>query len=108
MIFKSAEHGRFKLLKDGIELTACDRYKITKEGANITFDIFKVRKEDAGFYEVQTNGQKLFGELIVDEKPVVFKSGFSDMTVNFDEEAIFDCEVADAEATGMEKILKFL
>ena len=38
---------------------------------------------------------------MVDEKPVVFKSGFSDMTVNFDEEAIFNCEVADAEATGL-------
>ena len=96
----SVDHGRYKLLKDGIELTPCDRFKITREGANVTMEIAKVMLGDAGFYEIQTNGEKSFGELIVDAKPVVFKSGFSDMTVNFNDEAEFCCEVADAEATG--------
>ena len=78
-----------------------DIFKVQSLYSYLKFTLIKIRKEDAGFYEVVTNGQKLFGELMVDEKPVVFKSGFSDMTVNFDEEAIFNCEVADAEATGL-------
>ena len=96
----SNDQGQYKLLKDGIELTPSDRHLISRDGANVTFEIKNTKRDDAGFYEIQTNGDKLFGELMVDPKPVVFKSGFSDLTVNFNDQAEFLCEVADAEATG--------
>ena len=51
----------------------------------------------AGFYTLKTNGDECLGELIVEEKPIEFSSGFSDLTVNCEEEASFECEVS-AEA----------
>ena len=51
----------------------------------------------AGFYTLKTNGDECLGELIVEEKPIEFSSGFSDLTVNCEEEAFFECEVS-AEA----------
>jgi len=56
--------------------------------------------DDAGFYQIITNGDESFAELIVEEKPIEFKSGFSDMSVNFNESAEFKCEVSEAEAKG--------
>ena len=54
----------------------------------------------AGFYTLKTNGDECLGELIVEEKPIEFKSGFSDMSVNFNESAEFKCEVSEPEAKG--------
>lgn len=96
----STAHGRFKILKDGIEIGLNDNQTVTRDGAVVNFEIKKISKSDAGFYEIQTNGAKSFGELIVDPKPVAFKSRFSDVNVNVNEPAEFSCIVGDAEVAG--------
>ena len=48
-----------------------------QDKANITVDIKGVKKDDAGFYELITNGGKSFGELIVTPKPPVFNAAFT-------------------------------
>lgn len=96
----STAHGRFKILKDGIEIGLNDNHAVSRDGAVVNFEIKKITKSDAGFYEIQTNGAKSFGELIVDPKPATFKSRFSDVNVNVNEPAEFSCIVADAEVAG--------
>ena len=54
----------------------------------------------AGFYELKTNGDECLAELIVEDKPLDFISGFSDLTVNCQEYAEFKCIVNDSMATG--------
>ena len=64
--------------KDGIEVgQENDRILLTRNKANINVDIKGVKKDDAGFYELITNGGKSFGELIVIPKPVVFNASFT-------------------------------
>ena len=79
----SADDGQVKLSKDGIEVgSEVERIKLVKEKSNITLDIVKVTKDDAGFYELITNGGKTFGELIVIPKPIVFNSAFTGEFLN--------------------------
>ena len=74
----SADDGAVKLSKDGIEVgSEQDRVIMKQDKANITVDIKGVKKDDAGFYELITNGGKSFGELIVTPKPPVFNAAFT-------------------------------
>ena len=66
----------------------------------VVLSLATAQLDDAGFYQIITNGDESFAELIVEEKPIEFKSGFSDMSVNFNESAEFKCEVSEAEAKG--------
>ena len=88
-----------------------------QDKANITVDIKGVKKDDAGFYELITNGGKTFGELIVTPKPPVFNAAFTgkfthrliqtngchftDLSVGIKDRAVFSCEVADVAVTGV-------
>ena len=82
-------------MRDGIELTRSDGIRIKRNGTQVyhlcreiaffllkaDFDTyFKViltlacaTLDDAGFYQILTNGGESFAELIVEEKPVEFK-----------------------------------
>ena len=76
--YLSADDGAVKLSKDGIEVgSEQDRVILKQDKANITVDIKGVKKDDAGFYELITNGGKSFGELIVTPKPPVFNAAFT-------------------------------
>jgi len=96
----SSDRGRFKILRDGIELTRSDGIRIKRKECQVFLSLATAQLDDAGFYQIITNGDESFAELIVEEKPIEFKSGFSDMSVNFNESAEFKCEVSEAEAKG--------
>ena len=98
----SADDGQVKLSKDGIEVgSEVERLKLVKDKSNITLDIKSVKKDDAGFYELITNGGKTFGELIVIPRPIVFNSAFTDLSVGLNDKAEFSCEVADEALEGV-------
>jgi len=60
----------------------------------------KASYPSAGFYELKTNGDQCLAELIVQDKPIDFTSGFSDLTVNCADYAEFQCCVSDPLVTG--------
>ena len=81
-------------MRDGIELTRSDGIRIKRNGTQVCHlcrEITFRRKadfdshfqviltlacatlDDAGFYQILTNGGESFAELIVEEKPVEFK-----------------------------------
>ncbi|CAG5082738.1 Oidioi.mRNA.OKI2018_I69.PAR.g10195.t1.cds [Oikopleura dioica] len=64
------------------------------------FRIDKLKYDHAGFYQLKTNGDECLAELIVEDKPIDFSSGFSDLTVNCTEYAEFKCQVNDPEIEG--------
>ena len=66
-----------------------------QDKANITVDIKAVKKDDAGFYELITNGGKSFGELIVTPKPPVFNAAFTGK-LNLVTVILMTCDVSDS------------
>ena len=70
----SNERGRFKILRDGIELTRSDGVRIKKTEAKVVLTLTTATMDDAGFYQIITNGDESFAELIVEEKPIEFKA----------------------------------
>ena len=96
----SAENGRYKILKDGIELQRTELVRMKKQGCDVTLTLPASSLDDAGFYQIQTNGDESFAELLVEKKIVEFKSGFEDCKVNFNESAEFKCEVSERDAVG--------
>ena len=69
----SNERGRFKIMRDGIELTRSDGIRIKRNGTQVILTLACASLDDAGFYQILTNGGESFAELIVEEKPVEFK-----------------------------------
>nr|CAB3264099.1 myosin-binding protein C, cardiac-type-like [Phallusia mammillata] len=96
----SSENGKFKILKDGIDLPSSDRFKVKKEGAKVTFNIAGVAPEDEGFYQFLTNGSSSCAEMLVQEPEAVIVRPFSDLKVNFKDTAEFFCEVSNEETKG--------
>lgn len=95
----SSDKGRYKILKDGEDITESDKYKIKRDGKVITFDVLKTDSHDEGFYQLLTNGSQSCAEVIVQEKPEITQ-GFSDIKVNFKDTAEFACEVSDEALKG--------
>ena len=96
----SSETAKYRILKDGVELSRSEKVRIKKTGKVVTVTLPMAQLDDAGFFQIETNGGDSLAELIVEEKQIEFKSGFSDMSVNFDETAEFKCEVSDRDAVG--------
>ena len=93
----SADDGRYKLLKDGIEFGTTDKISVTQEGTKITAVVHKITSEDSGFYQIKVNGGSSFAELIVSgaaeaPKPLYQMSVSGDVTVA--------CDLADEKAAG--------
>jgi len=93
----SADHGRYKLLKDGIEFGTTDKIAVVENGLNITVTVLGCGADDAGFYQIKTNGGSSFGELLVSGPAPAPKAPFA-FTVSGDVE--LSCELADEKATG--------
>ena len=90
-----------------------------QDKANITVDIKGVKKDDAGFYELITNGGKSFGELIVTPKPPVFNAAFTGklnlvtvMLVTYDVgdscAGSYEVDVGDKNGQNRRQHLKFV
>ena len=96
----SSETAKYRILRDGVELQRSEKVRIKKTGKVVTLTLPMAQLDDAGFYQIQANGGDSFAELIVEEKQIEFKSGFTDVSVNFNESAEFKCEVSDRDAVG--------
>ena len=51
----SSETGKFRILKDGIELSRSDKVRIKKTGAVVTLTLPMTGLDDGGFYQIETN-----------------------------------------------------
>nr|XP_002130191.1 myosin-binding protein C, cardiac-type-like isoform X2 [Ciona intestinalis] len=96
----SNENGKFRFLKDGVDIPSNDRFKVKKEGVKVTLTITEAVIEDEGFYQFMTNGSSSCSELLVQEPAAVFTRAFSDLKVNFKETAEFFCEVSNETTKG--------
>ena len=99
----SKENTRFKILKDGVELSRSENVRIKKNETTVTLTLLAASLDDAGFFQIMTNAEtenESFAELIVEQKQVEFKSAFEDIAVNFNDSAEFKCEVSDRDAKG--------
>lgn len=77
----SHESGVFKIYYDGVELRRNDQIAITQRHTLIDLRMKACSFDRAGFYSIKTNGDESIAELFVQEKPLEFASGFSDLTV---------------------------
>uniref|UniRef100_A0A8C7E538 Myosin binding protein C2 n=1 Tax=Naja naja TaxID=35670 RepID=A0A8C7E538_NAJNA len=98
----SEEGAQVMWLKDGVELTREDtfKYRIRKDGKKHMLIINEATKEDAGRYQIVTNGGQSEAYLAVEDKPLEVIQGIADLTVKATEQAVFKCEVSDEKVTG--------
>uniref|UniRef100_A0A8C5T0M1 Myosin binding protein C2 n=1 Tax=Laticauda laticaudata TaxID=8630 RepID=A0A8C5T0M1_LATLA len=98
----SEEGAQVMWLKDGVELTREDtfKYRIRKDGKKHMLIINEATKEDAGRYQIVTNGGQSEADLAVEDKPLEVIQGIADLTVKATEQAVFKCEVSDEKVTG--------
>uniref|UniRef100_A0A8C5QNJ2 Myosin-binding protein C, fast-type n=1 Tax=Leptobrachium leishanense TaxID=445787 RepID=A0A8C5QNJ2_9ANUR len=98
----SEEGAHVMWMKDGVELTREEtfKYRFKKDGKKHILIINEATKEDAGRYQVLTNGGKCEADLGVEEKQLEVLQGIADLTVKATEQAVFKCEVSDDKVTG--------
>ncbi|XP_015665629.1 myosin-binding protein C, fast-type [Protobothrops mucrosquamatus] len=98
----SEEGAQVMWLKDGVEMTREDtfKYRIRKDGKKHMLIINEADKEDAGRYQIVTNGGQSEADLAVEDKPLEVIQGIADLTVKATEQAVFKCEVSDEKVTG--------
>ncbi|XP_075461649.1 myosin-binding protein C, fast-type isoform X4 [Ascaphus truei] len=89
-------------MKDGVELTREEtfKYRFKKDGKKHILIINEATKEDAGRYQVITNGGKCEADLVVEEKQLEVLQDIADLTVKATDQAVFKCEVSDEKVTG--------
>uniref|UniRef100_A0A670ZMS5 Myosin binding protein C2 n=1 Tax=Pseudonaja textilis TaxID=8673 RepID=A0A670ZMS5_PSETE len=98
----SEEGAQVMWSKDGVELTREEtfKYRIRKDGKKHMLIINEATKEDAGRYQIVTNGGQSEAYLAVEDKPLEVIQGIADLTVKATEQAVFKCEVSDEKVTG--------
>uniref|UniRef100_H2ZJW8 Myosin-binding protein H n=1 Tax=Ciona savignyi TaxID=51511 RepID=H2ZJW8_CIOSA len=96
----SSEGGKFRFLKDGIDIPSNDKFKVKKEGVVVSLFITETEMEDEGFYQLMTNGSSSCAELLVQEPEAAIVRPFSDLKVNFKDTAEFFCEVSNEATKG--------
>ena len=93
----SSETGRFKVLKDSIEFGTTDKIAVKQEGCKITVSVLNWNVDDAGFYEIRTNGGSSFAELLVQKAAA---AGSADNTFSGKGDVVFTCTLADEKTEG--------
>ncbi|XP_014341023.1 myosin binding protein Ca isoform X2 [Latimeria chalumnae] len=98
----SEEGANVRWTKDGVELTREEafKYRFKKDETKHYLIINEATKEDAGRYQVFTNGGESQAELIVEDKELQVLQSIADLTVRAAEQAVFKCEVSDEKVTG--------
>ncbi|KAG8434139.1 hypothetical protein GDO86_012491, partial [Hymenochirus boettgeri] len=98
----SEEGAQLMWMKDGVELKREEtfKYRFKKDGKKHILFINEATKEDAGRYQVMTNGGKCEADIEVEEKQLEVLQGIADLTVKAAEQAVFKCEVSDEKVTG--------
>ncbi|XP_077170416.1 myosin-binding protein C, fast-type isoform X2 [Paroedura picta] len=88
--------------KNGVELTREDafKYRFKKDGKKHILIINEATKEDAGRYQILTNGGNSEADLVVEDKQLEVLQDIADLTVKAAEQAVFKCEVSDEKVTG--------
>ncbi|XP_035868499.1 myosin-binding protein C, fast-type [Phyllostomus discolor] len=105
MVVEVSEEGaQVKWIKDGVEMTKEDsykaRYRFKKDGKRHLLIFTEVTLEDAGRFQVMTNGGQCEADLIVEEKQLEVLQDIADLTVKASDQAVFKCEVSDEKVTG--------
>ena len=96
----SVAGAKVKLYHEGAEVKMSKGLTYLVKDKMFEFRIDKLQYDHAGFYQLKTNGDECLAELIVEDKPIDFNAGFSDLTVNCTDYAEFKCEVNDPEIEG--------
>lgn len=96
----SSENGRIRVTKNGKDLERSGRIRTKRDGKKVQIVIDPTERGDEGFYQIETNGDSSLAELIVAEKPAEITKAFSDLKVNFKDQAEFTCEVSDENVKG--------
>ncbi|XP_061444012.1 myosin-binding protein C, fast-type [Rhineura floridana] len=98
----SEEGAQVMWTKDGVELTREEtfKYRFKKDGKKHILIINEATKEDAGRYQIMTNGGQSEADLVVEDKQLEVLQDIADLTVKAAEQAEFKCEVSDEKVTG--------
>lgn len=97
----SQEGGKFKVCRNGEELTRTGSVKVVRDGKKLKIVINPASKEDTGYYSIETNnGDVSYADVIIEEKPAEITRAFSDLKVNCKDRAEFVCEVSSDDVKG--------
>jgi hypothetical protein len=97
----SSDSGKFKIMKNGQELTRSGTVKVKRDGKKIKIIINPASKEDSGYYSIETNnGDVSYADVLIEERPAEITRAFSDLKVNCKDRAEFVCEVSSDDVKG--------
>merc|ERR1711981_1135730 len=97
----SSDSGKFKVMKNGQELTRSGTVKVKRDGKKLKIVINPASKEDTGYYSIETNnGDVSYADVLIEEKPAEITRAFSDLKVNCKDRAEFVCEVSSDDVKG--------